>query len=135
MIALLSNKAQISNEALIAVGILMFFVVTVLISYNQNKEELASTSYYLEAKRNCSLVSSMINRVMAGGKNFAETRSLSGITIFAETRSVLISDERGPVYCKFSTANVTNQDQQRTFELSGSYRIFNDGENVVFEKQ
>ena len=112
----------------------MFVFLSVLILYSQNREELVRSSLYLDAKKDCYLISSMINRVMASGKNFAETVSFYNATIFGDMRGVEIYFENGYVYCKFSTSNITNLTHQ-TFDLSGDYKIFNNGESVVFQKQ
>ena len=131
---LLLNRGQASTEFLVVIIFLMLIFISVFAVYSKNRSELVHSSLYLDAKTECYLISNMINRVMAGGKDLVETGSFHNAKVFGDMRGVEVYFEKGYVYCKFSTSNVTNL-THRTFDLSGDYRVFNDGENVVFKKQ
>jgi hypothetical protein len=132
---LLVKKGQVGFEVLIAVSILLVIFAFAFTTYIGREREVMWSEEFLNAKSECYRMSSLINRVRTNGKNFLETATFNtyDILVSGNLGSIGVFWKNSSVYCTFSTVNVTNSTHSR-FEVSGEYKIFNDGTNVVFEK-
>lgn len=128
-------KGQVSFEVLIALAILSLIFLFAFTSYIEKETEVGWSENFLDAKRECYEISSLINRVRVNGVNFVERSSFNTykIRVNGDLRSIEVSWDSSTTYCMFPTVNVTNTTHQR-FDVFGNYKIFNDGTNVVFEK-
>lgn len=132
----LGRKSQVAVETLIVISVLALISLAVSSIYMQREENIGWSDDFLNAKRECYIVSSLINRVRANGKDFNEVISLQKghrVKVFGDDHGIEVWWDGDYVFCTHSTTNVTNGTDS-TFEFLADYKVFNDGVNVVFKK-
>ena len=129
-----NSKGQVGFEALVAIIILLLMFAFAFNAYIGREIEVGWSEKFLDAKKECYGISSLINRVKANGKNFIERAEFThNIRVNGDLRSIEVFWDDDSTYCMFSSVNVKNITHAR-FNVSGEYKVFNDGSNVVFEK-
>lgn len=134
------RKAQTGVEAFIIFLVITLFIVYAAFIYVGRLSEAGVAERVSRAQTECQRVSESINRVRANGNGFAEVVSFDSmkVTVFGGSRVIEVPMEMPdgstePYVCTFSTSNVTNATHE-TFELSGDYKVMNNGNNVTFQK-
>lgn len=125
-------KSQVSIEFLLAIGAILFIFTVLFIITLEKRAEVAFASRYLEAKSDCSMLSSLIDAAFTLPDANVSIRLRNNATIVASSGFIeVVKDSQTVASCTFFTNAVTNG-TAATFTLApGNVSVRNINNSVL----
>jgi len=135
-------KSQAGIETLIVFGFLIFLLAFAIVSYINRSSDIQYTREYLEANKICYSLKSIINQLASDSFGSSVRFSIPSklelsdynLTVYPQSRVLLISWKKYSASCSIFTQNVTNSTGgiYSSFMVSKGDRLANNTDGVVF---